>query len=442
MSNTPQSFADRLQLHPDLLKRFDSLLNIVEASSGNVDQASEAEQLVIDELRLLGKEVIHDCAICKEKQKSDEVFDYEGKIERNGKKKIEWNTTFGGIAVEEMIYIVNGHTVRPFSYSADITARCCSRPLERRIVDFGADVPFAKVHAKMKEHYGIALPFHLPRTITERHAEKINELKSLRQDMPEIGAEIIIAETDGSMIPIVTIAPKASDEESSDGRKRRQLSWKEGRLSLAHKLGCVHPVFNATMGSTEEAGNQLLDCAIRAGCGENSKVHCVGDGAKWINDQIRRLFSDRGSYLIDFIHLCEYLAPASKSCSPNNSLNWLDQQKLLIKTNNVLDVIKALEPHIEDILIPDKDAPVRRCHRYISNRLDQFDYKSAIEANLPIGSGEIECAHRYVIQKRLKLPGAWWLESNAQNMLALRVLRENGEWDNYWADNYNYRQAA
>jgi hypothetical protein len=27
---------------------------------------------------------------------------------------------------------------------------------------------------------------------------------------------------------------------------------------------------------------------------------------------------------------------------------------------------------------------------------------------LPIGSGEIESAHRYVAQQRLKRPGAWW----------------------------------
>ncbi|NOQ13881.1 MAG: hypothetical protein GQ583_05275, partial [Methyloprofundus sp.] len=51
---------------------------------------------------------------------------------------------------------------------------------------------------------------------------------------------------------------------------------------------------------------------------------------------------------------------------------------------------------------------------------------------LPIGSGEIESAHRYVIQKRLKLSGAWWKEENIERMLALRVVRANEEWDEYW----------
>lgn len=62
----------------------------------------------------------------------------------------------------------------------------------------------------------------------------------------------------------------------------------------------------------------------------------------------------------------------------------------------------------------------RACYRYINNRPNQLDYKTAIEKGLPIGSGEIESAHRYVLQKRLKLSGAWWLLQYAKNMINLR----------------------
>jgi hypothetical protein len=61
-----------------------------------------------------------------------------------------------------------------------------------------------------------------------------------------------------------------------------------------------------------------------------------------------------------------------------------------------------------------------------------LDYKSALENDLPIGSGEIESAHRYVIQKRLKVAGDWWLEQTAEDMLALRTLLANDNWDKYW----------
>jgi hypothetical protein len=33
---------------------------------------------------------------------------------------------------------------------------------------------------------------------------------------------------------------------------------------------------------------------------------------------------------------------------------------------------------------------------------------------LPIGSGEIESAHRYVFQTRLKIAGGWWTDSHFQ----------------------------
>jgi hypothetical protein len=76
--------------------------------------------------------------------------------------------------------------------------------------------------------------------------------------------------------------------------------------------------------------------------------------------------------------------------------------------------------------------PVRACHRYLSNRTNQLDYKGAIEEGLPIGSGEIESAHRYVIQKRLKLSVAWWKVENVRPMLTLRIVRANEEWESYW----------
>ena len=51
---------------------------------------------------------------------------------------------------------------------------------------------------------------------------------------------------------------------------------------------------------------------------------------------------------------------------------------------------------------------------------------------LPIGSGEIESAHRTVGQQRLKRPGARWRVEHTQSMLALRINRINGDWDAYW----------
>jgi hypothetical protein len=70
--------------------------------------------------------------------------------------------------------------------------------------------------------------------------------------------------------------------------------------------------------------------------------------------------------------------------------------------------------------------PVRSAYRYLQNRIQQLDYAATLAQGLSLSSGEIESAHRYVIQERLKIAGAWWKASNLRNMLALRVTRANG----------------
>jgi len=68
--------------------------------------------------------------------------------------------------------------------------------------------------------------------------------------------------------------------------------------------------------------------------------------------------------------------------------------------------LESLNPYVEEADSSNWEAPVRSCYRYLNNRLEHLDYKRAVEQGLPIGSGEIESAHRHVVQKRLKIAGA------------------------------------
>lgn len=291
----------------------------------------------------------------------------------------------------------------------------------------------------MKEHYGIIVPVSAMRTITENHAEIIKTTTPIKTDIPLIkGQNCIIAETDGTMIPIVECSKKGN-KSNEDNRKNRETSWKEGRLCLAYSHGSTTPFFSATMGKPDETGDHLINCAINADLGINSTIHCVGDGATWIEKQVNRVFDNQGSYLIDFFHLCEYLSAACEK-SNQNKLKY-EEYKEMIKTGNIAEVVEQLRPYVESDEVADKNAPVRKCIRYIENRPGQFDYQNAIKNDLPIGSGQIESAHRYVIQSRLKLTGAWWKKDIADNMLALRTLRANNMWENYWADDFG-NQAA
>jgi hypothetical protein len=70
---------------------------------------------------------------------------------------------------------------------------------------------------------------------------------------------------------------------------------------------------------------------------------------------------------------------------------------------------------------------------YLERFQEAVYYDKFRHLGLPIGSGEVESAHRYIPQKRLKIPGATWHPDTINPMLALRVVRANGWWSDFWS---------
>src|SRR5262249_62144025 len=113
-----------------------------------------------------------------------------------------------------------------------------------------------------------------------------------------------------------------------------------------------------------------------------------------------------------------------------------------LKANQTSEVIKELMKleeiekaklaGVSESLPTKEEQPAAACKRYLENRLGYLDYKGALKAGLPISSGETESGHRWVIQARLKIAGAWWTIAVAQRMLKLRTMRASGEWESYW----------
>jgi hypothetical protein len=295
------------------------------------------------------------------------------------------------------------------------------------LTDFGADVPFGKVVDKMKEHYGIDVPSSTVRLITEKHAHRVVKLK-------RVGAakeKVLISETDGSMVPIVEI-DFAKQKDKGDARKARRVSWKEVKLSFARGKDKVNRCYAGIIGTAEEAGQKMLECAVLAGMKDGTYIHALGDGAVWIAEQVKLKFCNRSGYLIDFFHLCEYLSEAAIWFDVFDPKKWLEVTKEKLKIGKHKEVFEEIANKYASLDNQDDNNGLIRCYRYMEKRLDYMNYQKAIVNGLPIGSGEIESSHRHVVQKRLKIAGAWWSIENANAMLNLRTYRLNGYWEAYW----------
>jgi len=329
------------------------------------------------------------------------------------------------VIVEEVLRLGRrGPRLRPFGQSAGLKPRAISRALQRALTDFGSEESFARAAARVREHYGIEVGASVVRACTLKHGRSILKVAEKMQ-LPS--AQAIITQIDGSLIPVVESASEVADR-----RKKKKLFWREVRLCSARPVGNARSLYGATLGSVEVSAGLWRETVQRAGLTDQTHVHGVGDGAPWIAEKFKENFPN-GCYLLDFYHVSEYLARAALAIGgEKKARTWLRRQQGRLLQNQSTKVLRALGDHVEEPKADAEATPVREAYRYISERSEQLDYATAARHAYPIGSGEIESGHRHVVQQRLKLPGAWWSETNAQRMLNLRTARSNGLWTHYW----------
>jgi hypothetical protein len=307
-----------------------------------------------------------------------------------------------------------------------VTVRGRSRRLQRVLTDFGSGEAFAPAAVKVTEHYGVEVNAERVREVCLRHAGRMAEQAKVQAHtvLAPRGPEWIVAEADGTMLPIVDTsgAPPGADR-----RKHRVVCWQEARVVAARALGEATTHYDATFGDAADAGCRWSQVAATAGWAANTHIHAVGDGAPWLATQARERFGQNSAFRLDLYHVCDYLAAV-----------WPDDKAMVqlhrdaLKTSGPATVLAALCAKLEPTCTPEPAAPARAALRYLENRLDQLDYPAALRNDLPVGSGLIESAHRHLLQSRLKLAGSWWTHSHAHNMAQLRVTRANRQWDNYW----------
>lgn len=293
------------------------------------------------------------------------------------------------------------------------------------------DFPYEQSVGQLEEHYGLSVSKSTVRKIVNRHCAAISSQAELPvRSLPSKGAACVVAEADGSMLPIAVF------EDGPDKRRTKKVEWREFKLCAARSQGSQSTCYGGDFCKSDSFAPIWENCVLAAGWGADSRIHGVGDGAEWIEKTFSGSFGAQGSYLLDLFHLCEYLAEAGKSAEVDD--DWLARQKALLKESQADEVLAELE--LLALATGQEEGAIHDAIRYMSNRAEQFEYREAIQADLPVGSGMIESGHRHVLQRRLKIPGAWTM-TNAGNLARARIVRQNIGLEQYWQDLRNPKAA-
>ncbi len=229
--------------------------------------------------------------------------------------------------------------------------------------------------------------------------------------------EVLYVEADGSMILTreegwsevkVGRIFKSNDCIHAEGKP----GWISNSQYIAH-LGS-HKIFTETM-------DNLIDKYGNPG----KRLIFISDGATWIKNWVEDAFPDAIS-ILDYYHVCEHLHEFSSNVFSDKSKErlWTDKQKEWLLSGKVQTVIKNIKKKGKN---SEKAKLLINYYTTNKSRMNYPDYQK-MGCGI-IGSGAIESAHRTLVQKRMKQSGQRWSQKGAQNMLNLRVVRKNNDWN-------------
>ena len=300
-----------------------------------------------------------------------------------------------------------------------------------------AEIPYETASEALDRCAGIQLSNHHVHDVVNEIASDI-QLLDVCPDKTEIHQKIEKLSADRFRRPVLMIgidgahAPTRPEPSPRKG-KRGKGEYKEVkgfRIYLLDDNQIVHLISWHQIKSDKELADDLAQIK-QAGLIPEDKVRiCViGDGAPWIWNRAKEIYPD-AKKVLDFYHCSEYLhdlANAQYGKNSQKAREWVEATVSRLFMNNadqVISGIKRMKPQSADA-----KEQIDKTIRYLGERKHMINYGALNRGGFQIGSGGIESSNKFISNVRLKRSGAWWYQTNANNILKLRCAKYNGTFD-------------
>lgn len=381
---------------------------------------------------------------------------------------VTFNTLLRPIEVES-VYLYNresGEGRRPMREAFGVVGRRYSDALERALTDFGIEKSFGRAAKQFEEHYGWEVGRTTVLRLTEGLGEqaehflaerfKAGEQRYQAPDSEAPKADLMITALDGCMLrcgKLMTAAEAAELAENDNERTHYEAlpadqtvrfeKWREVRTGFARLPDQDEPIYVCRRGDYETLCRQLFGAAGLQGLGFDTQVIGLIDGANGLKEAMEVNFAKLQN-ILDPPHLREQFYDVADVLGLEGikADEWIDGHFGRLANGHAGKVVADLE---SECAIHHEDSPEHERLQQLIKHLTRFlhcvHYRAYRDNEWPIGSGQAEAAHRFIPQERLKIVGACWREETLNPMLALRVLRANGWWDEFW-ESEKQRRAA
>ena len=369
------------------------------------------------------------------------------------KPVICFNTIFGQIEPESPYLWDKGKVSKPLTDEMKITHQGRSEAVNRAMIDFGSEESFGRAARRFEEHYRYDCSFSTVLRVTKQAAEeaaeyvenKLSEAGNQYGDIPKDNRvqEKILIELDGCELRTAVLKPVEKSGQTTpvhnNPKKGKIIKWREVRIGLSRPSDAVSEIYIGKTDSYPEVVRQLSDASVLIGMSPETQVIGIGDGGMGLKEELENQFPDL-LFISDKTHLKDHLYDTAEKlgiCEKERTV-WVNTRSEAI-SNGETERIKA---EFREQYKSCPDPRLKRLIGYIERFGNCMNYNTFKADGYPVGSGEVESAHKSVPQKRLKLPGACRHPDPINPMLALRVLRANGWWDDFRKKRTQLKKAA
>jgi Uncharacterised protein family (UPF0236) len=335
----------------------------------------------------------------------------------------------------------------PLDDALQLSERRAPWDMQQAAARLAAEVPFQTAQELFTKLTGLSLSDHTIHAVAGELSHELGVLEvsptaaEMAQRVAEMAAgktwrPVLVLAIDGAYVPT---RPEQAKRPGTGRRRTRakrapwQGEWQEAkgfRFYLVDKERIVHLLSWYQVGRDEEVGAALRQVKDAGLIPEDQVRLCVlGDGAKWIWNQVKTLFP-AAVQILDYYHCSEHVHKVGALQFNEDAVQareWVEAMMARLFWGYVdwaIEGLEALQPRDDQTA-----EAIRKLIGFLRNSAERLHYRRARQGGYPIGSGGIEAANKSISHVRLKRSGAWWYLDQANHMLALRCAIYNSAFE-------------
>lgn len=460
------TFNDISMIQQEVQKDFNELLARVQSAEAVTCTADAMERHLFRQLLQLGANLMQLFLTYRSQMHQREaILNGQGRrIPYHSERKRDYYSVFGKLYCQRpYFYQRERGGDSPLDAALGLGGDSYSDFLRELHEELSAYVPYERTQKMLGRLLNIHLSKRVQQQLMTTDAADVDAYyEGKAAPAPEEEAAILVAQADGKGVPIVR-----PSKTSQKVRLRRGEARSRKKAVVVTALYTIQPAPRTaaavlrTLLQQEEAEEETIpppryppqhkqirgtlqgkDVALgrlaqqvakREGTHIRQRV-ALCDGDRSLQAKLRQYLPDF-TLVLDFIHAYEYLWQAATCLYGEKDaerLSWVRQQTQRLLASQTADLIAKLRQLAEEAeRSPYQQKVLQKVANYFEKNQAYMDYATYLEKGWPIASGVVEGACRHFVKDRMELSGMRWTQSGAENLLRLRAVAENGDWDEY-----------